>query len=260
MADVTTATPGAFCWPELSTIDQKGAVAFYRGLFGWDLNEQPMGPGETYSMFTVRGRLAAAAYSMRPEERSMHVPPHWNNYVSVTSADDSAKKAESLGAKILMPAFDVMDSGRMAFIQDPTGAVFAVWQPKKHIGVQVAGEPGALVWTELLTRDAAAAERFYAALFGWTLKHSTNPNMQYTEIHNQGTPQGGIMAITPQMGPMPSAWWPYFGVDDTDKAAAKVKELGGKVVMGPQDIEKVGRFAVVGDPQGAMFNIFKGNM
>jgi predicted enzyme related to lactoylglutathione lyase len=81
--------------------------------------------------------------------------------------------------------------------------------------------------------------------------------MEYYEISNNGTPQGGIMAITPQMGNMPAAWTPYFMVADVDASATKAKELGGRTFMGPQDIPTVGRFVVIGDPQGAVFDLFK---
>ena len=257
MPTVTTHAPGTFCWPELATTDQKSAVAFYRSLFGWDVDEQPMGPTETYAMFTLRGKNIGAAYSMRAEERQRGVPPHWGSYVSVADADAAATRAQELGAKVLAPAFDVMDAGRMAILQDPTGGVFMVWQAKKHAGAEVLGDPGSLCWTELATRDGNAAEKFYTSLFGWSAKHGTD-GMEYIELANNGTQQGGILPITPQMGNMPTAWTPYFAVNDVDATAAKVKELGGRVYMGPQDLPKVGRFAVVADPQGAMFDIFKG--
>ena len=83
MAEVTSHPPGTFSWPELATTDQKAAVSFYRALFGWDVNDQPMGPDETYSMFQLRGKEIGAAYTMRPEERQSGAPPHWNSYVTV---------------------------------------------------------------------------------------------------------------------------------------------------------------------------------
>lgn len=129
MAEFTTHTPGTFTWPELATTDQKSGVAFYRSLFGWDANEMPLGPGETYSMFQLKGKEVGAACTMQTQERQMGVPPHWNSYVTVKNVDESAKKAESLGAKLFMPPFDVMDAGRMAVLQDPTGAVFQSGSP-----------------------------------------------------------------------------------------------------------------------------------
>jgi len=258
VADVTSHAPGTFSWPELATTDQKAGITFYRDLFGWKVNEQPMGPGETYTMFEMRGKPVAAAYTMRPEEKQTGAPPHWNNYVTVANADEAAKKAQSLGAKVFAPPFDVMDVGRMAVLQDPTGAVFQVWQPKKHIGAMIVNEPGALCWTELTTSDLKAAEKFYIGLFGWTPKHGApSAGMEYTEMSNNGQQGVGMMPKPPGMpAHIPSYWMPYFMVTDVDGSAVKAKQLGGKTMVGPQDIEKLGRFAIVRDPQGAVFAIF----
>ena len=258
MADFTSHVPGTFSWVELATTDQKAGVAFYRALFGWDLNEIPMGPGEVYSMFLLRGSEVAAAAGMQPQEREHGVPPHWNLYVTVASADDAARRAEGLGAKVFAPPFDVMDAGRMAVLQDPTGAVFQIWEAKNSIGAKILNEPGALCWSELTTRDTGAAESFYTSLFGWTAKHSApGAGMDYTEFANQGQPGVGMMSMPAQMpAGMPSFWMPYFQVADCDKSTARVKELGGRIMKPPDDIPKTGRFAIVQDPQGAMFALF----
>ena len=183
MADVSSHAPGSFSWAELATTDQASGVAFYRALFDWAVDESPVGPGETYAMFQLRGRPVAAAYSMRPEERQAGAPPHWNLYVTVSSADDSAKRAEALGGTIIAPPFDVMDVGRMAVLRDPSGAFFQIWEPRKHVGAMVVNEPGALCWTELASRDAKGAKAFYTSLFGWKAKDSSaDAPMEYTEF------------------------------------------------------------------------------
>ena len=261
MAEVTSHPPGSFSWPELAATDQNAAVSFYRALFGWDLNEMPLGPGDTYSMFQMRGKETGAAYTMRPDERQSGAPPHWNSYVTVANVDESVKKAQELGAKVFAPPFDVMDAGRMAVLQDPTGAVFQVWQPNKSIGAKILNEPGALCWTELTTSDPAAAEKFYVALLGWTPKHSVAAvaPMAYTEFSVQGgdRPMAGMMAKPPHMPPeMPSFWLPYFMVTDVDASVATATSLGGKAHVGPQDIPGTGRFAIIADPQGAAFAVF----
>lgn len=258
MADFDSLPPGTFCWPELSTTDQRGAVSFYRRIFGWDVNEMPMGPTETYSMFEMRGRALGAAFSMRPEEREHGVPPHWNSYVSVTSVDEAVKRAAQLGGKVIMPPMDVMEAGRMAFIADPTGAVFAVWQPKQHIGARVLQEPGALCWTELQTRDATAAKKFYTALFGWSEKTSAYGPSTYTEFSVPGQmPGAGMMEMDANMAGVPPNWMPYFQVNDADGTRTSVEAAGGKAIVPPTDIPNVGRFAVLQDPQGAAFAIIK---
>jgi predicted enzyme related to lactoylglutathione lyase len=256
--DYESLPPGTFSWPELSTTDQKSGVAFYRSLFGWDVNEQPMGPDETYSMFQMRGREVGAAYTMRPEERQHGVPPHWNNYVTVKNVDDSTKRAQELGGKVLMAPFDVMEAGRMAILQDPTGAVFQVWQPKNHIGTRIQREPGSLCWTELVTNDTQTAGKFYTQLFGWAAKAGGTGMDEYTEFSVEGTPDAGMMKIRPEWGPgIPAHWTPYFQVADCDATVSKAKSLGAQVGLAPTDLANVGRFAMLADPQGAKFAVFQ---
>jgi predicted enzyme related to lactoylglutathione lyase len=253
MPEFSSHAPGTFCWPELATTDQKGGVAFYGALFGWDVIEQPIGPADVYSMFTQRGLEVAAASTMQADERQLGVPPHWNAYVAVADADESARRAQELGGKVLAPAFDVMDAGRMAVLQDPQGAVISVWQAKRHIGAKVLREPGALGWTELLTTDPAAAETFYTQLFGWKAKVSP----EYTEFSVGSTPDAGMMKLDPNWGNVPPHWMPYFQVTDCDATAANATADGGRVHVPPNDIPNVGRFAMLADPQGATFSVIK---
>lgn len=260
MPEFTQHLPGTFSWPELATTDQNSAVAFYRALFGWDVDDMPIGPGDRYSLFKLRGLEVAAGYTMRPDELKMGLPSHWNAYVTVANVDEATRRAQELGAKVLAPPFDVMDAGRMAVLQDPTGAVFEIWQAGRSIGAKLLGEPGALCWTELTTSDTNAAEKFYTAMFGWTPKHSAPGSpMPYTEFTVKGAsqPSVGMMAKQPHMPPeMPSFWMPYFLVTDVDASAAKARSLGGQIHFGPHDIPGTGRFAVIADPQGAAFSVF----
>lgn len=259
MADYSSHTPGTFCWAELATTDQKAAVAFYGALFGWGVNDMPIGPTETYSMFQMRGKDVGAAYTMRPEERQHGAPPHWNTYVAVANADDTVNRAKALGATVLAPAFDVMDAGRMAVLQDPTGAVFQIWQPGKHVGARIMREPGAMTWTELATRDTEGAKKFYTSLFGWKEKTSSGAGMTYTEFSLDETPFAGMMEMNAQMVGMgvPPHWLTYFQVADVDASANTAKGLEATLVVPPMDIPNTGRFSVIRDPHGAVFAIYK---
>jgi len=253
MAEVTRHEPGSFCWPELATSDTVGAKRFYSGVFGWAANDVPAGPEMTYTMLQLEGRDAGALYEMEKAQREQGIPPHWNTYVSVESAEEAVKKAKMLGGTVIAEPFDVMDAGRMAILQDPAGAVFCVWQAKGNIGARVINEPGALCWSELDTNDTGAAGRFYTQLFGWTAKESP----EYTEFHRGGTPIGGMMRIPKEWGEVPPNWLPYFAVTDCDATAATAGELGGSAMVPPTDIPDVGRFAVLRDPQGAVFAVVK---
>jgi predicted enzyme related to lactoylglutathione lyase len=239
--------PGMFCWIELGTNDAAAAKSFYASVFGWTINDMPIPDGSVYTMLQVDGHDLGALYEKKDAR------PAWSSYVNVASVDESTQRAQENGAKIITPAFDVMDVGRMSIINDPAGASLCLWQPGKHIGATIRGDFNTLCWNELTTPDIETAREFYKTLFGWNLKVSP----EYTEINVGSTGVGGIMQITLEMQGMPTAWTPYFCVADADAAVEKIKSAGGNVFMGPHEIPNVGRFAVCADPQGAMFNIIK---
>ena len=177
-----TPKPGSFCWIELTTTDQKAAKDFYTSLFGWQVEDSPMGPTEYYSIFKLQGQDTAAACTLRPEQKGM--PPYWGIYMAVENADASAKKAAELGGKICAPPFDVMDHGRMSVIQDPTGTTFCIWQPMKNKGIGIAGEDGTLCWADLSTTDPGTASKFYEGLFGWKISAGEHDTSGYQHIEN----------------------------------------------------------------------------
>jgi uncharacterized protein len=263
MPEITKHTPGSFCWIELATTDPAAAKRFYGDLFDWAAEDMPMEDGSSYTMLRLRGKNVGALYRLDKEREGAGIPPHWFTYVAVKSADESTKKAASLGATVVAEPFDVMDVGRMSVLRDPTGAHFAVWEPRKHQGTGLVGEPGAHCWTELMTPDTKKAGNFYSSLFGWKRDEmkTTEPRVQiYTVFKNGDTPAGGMMALTPDMGPIPANWLVYFATRDVNAVADRVKKLGGKIMVPPTDIPDVGRFSVVQDPQGAVFAFLQPKM
>jgi predicted enzyme related to lactoylglutathione lyase len=250
MTETTSHAPGDFCWVELSTSDETAAKQFYTTLFGWTNVDTPI-PGGVYVVLQKNGRDAAALM------QNPKIPPAWVLYVAVTSADESSAKAASLGGTVLAPPFDVMDLGRMAVIQDPSGAVFSLWEPKKNPGIGVKNESGAFCWGELTTPDPAKCEPFYTQLFGWRAKASSDSSMPYTEWHLGDRAIAGMMETPKEMPGIPPHWMPYFAVDDCDATVAQAKSLGVTEVFGPMDIPHVGRFAIINDPQGARFAVIK---
>lgn len=251
---MTTGYPhGTFSWVDLQTTDLAGAKAFYGGLFGWTLNDAPLPDGNVYTMVSQDGKDITGMGQL-PE--GMAIPPHWNSYVTVADLDATTAKVAELGGTVIEQPFDVLDAGRMSLIQDPTGGMVALWQTVNHPGSGIFNVPGALSWNELLTNDIDAAKAFYTALLGWTTETDENG---YTMWANNGRPNGGMMAISPEMGPMPPHWMVYFAVEDVDATAEKTKELGGTVHNGPFDIGAAGRIAIIGDPQGAVFTAIQLN-
>lgn len=248
-------TPGTFCWSELATSDQAAAKAFYAALFGWESDDRPVGEDSYYSMQLVGGKPVAAIAGQPQQQRDAGVPPLWNSYVSVDSADAVAERAKELGATVHAPAFDVFTSGRMAVIQDPQGAYFMLWQPGDHVGGALVNAPGALVWNELNSPDLDGSSAFYSALFGWDIEQFAGME-DYLSIKVGAANNGGMRALVP---PSPPNWLVYFGAEDIDAALVKVQELGGTKLAGPIDIQ-IAKIAVVADPQGAVFALYAGEL
>ena len=257
MVEVVRHEPGAFSWAELATTDPEAAKRFYTSLFGWTYVDNPMGPDMIYTRLQLNGRDAAAMYAQMKDQREQGIPPNWMVYVTVSNADHTAKRVPSLGGSVVQEPFDVASYGRMAVCRDREGAVFSIWQPGTHIGVQVANEPGALSWCELAARDTDYAAGFYGELFGWLPK--TREDFPYVELYLGDRAIGGVFPLDPSMQGVPPHWGVYFRVADCDASAERAKSLGGKVHVGPQDIPNVGRFAMLQDPQGATFSVIQLN-
>lgn len=248
--------PGTFSWADLSTPDPDAAKAFYGALFGWHAEDRPIPGGGTYSMQRLDGRHVAAIAAQPQQQRDAGAPPAWQSYVTVESADDAARRADELGGTVHAPAFDVMDAGRMAVLQDPQGAFFLVWEPKEHIGAGLVNVPGALCWNELAAADLDAAPEFYRGLFGWEVEAFEGGPMRYLTIKNEGRGNGGMRDAQPGA---PPHWLVYFAADDVEAAMSKVRELGGSAISGPHDMG-IGKLGVVQDPQGAVFALYAGQL
>ncbi len=255
MGERTKYANGVFSWADLTTTDQEAAKQFYIGLFGWEADDRPVGDGAVYSMMKLDGKEVAAISFQPQQQRDAGVPPTWNSYITVDSADAALARAGDLGATVHAEAFDVMDVGRMGVVQDPQGAFFLVWEPKTHIGASLVNVPGALTWNELASPDLDASAGFYGELFGWNGEPLEGSPMPYRVIKTaDGRSNGGIRA---PMGPEPPYWLVYFGTDDIEAAIAKVSELGGSQLAGPIPVGP-GQIAIVQDPQGATFALYAG--
>lgn len=246
---------GSFCWVELGTTDQDAAKAFYTALFGWQVVDMPMGPAGNYSMFYLGGGDVGAAYTLFPEMRQAGIPPNWTLYVAVDNVDETARRVKELGGKVCKEPFDVFDVGRMAVIQDPTGASFCLWQPRNP-GKHTVNEKGTLCWGDLNTSDPSRAQSFYSDLLGWKFEKSDKGH-DYMHIKNGDQYIGGMPM---ENHGLPPHWLPYFEVADSDASTEKCKSMGGGLNFGPMTLEGVGKFSVLGDPQGAVFAVFQGEM
>lgn len=243
---------------ELATTDPDAAGVFYGSLFGWNRSDQDMGEHGTYTQFMLREKIVGAMHKLTPEQTDQNVPPHWGLYLNVANVDAATKKVAELGGKVLMGPMDIADAGRMSVLCDPQGATFCLWQANVHGGIQLMDEADTFCWGELLTSDTSAAKEFYCKLMDWGTETSETEGMRnYTIFMNGPVPSGGMLAITPEMGPVPPNWVSYFKVDNCAKSEIKARELGATILVPTTEIPSMGNFTVIMDPQNAVFGIYE---
>lgn len=248
---------GIFSWVDLTTTDVAGAKAFYGSLFGWNTIDLLTDVGGFYTMAQIEGHNVAGMGPLSDAMQQQGVPSHWTSYVNHSDVDTIAQKAGAAGGHIVLSPMDVMDSGRMTIIIDPTGAAFGVWQPKNHMGAQMVNSPNTLVWNELQTRDPDTAIAFYRSVFGWTSQIDKDG---YMLLAQAGRGQAGIEKIGADWPEnVPANWQVYFMVSDLETIAAKAKMLGGTLMSPPTPAGEMGTFIVMADPQGAVFSVMSFN-
>jgi predicted enzyme related to lactoylglutathione lyase len=254
MPEVTSYSTGQPTWADVTSPDVDAAARFYSELFGWDAERDPRPEAGGYTMFRRNGKNVAAASPPAQEG----IPPHWTVYLAADDVDAIAAAIREAGGTVMMDPFDVFDAGRMTIASDPTGAVFGVWQAGAHRGAELRREPGTLNWAEVQTKDQTAAQSFYERVFGYGIETmDMGSGGTYVILKVDDQPAAGLIEMGAEWGDVPSNWSVVFEVEDADATVAKVQELGGKLIHGPQDIPEVGRFAVVADPWGAVFQVIK---
>jgi predicted enzyme related to lactoylglutathione lyase len=248
--ELTSHPAGTFCFPELNTRDMDGAKRFYGQLLGWTWFDVPSAAG-AYSLLRLEGRDVAGLH------RSDRGEPSWMCYVAVDDADRVAARAAELGGKLLAPPFDVPGVGRMALLEDPAQARFALWEARGMIGSRLEDQAGAPCWYELITHDLPRATRFYTDLFGWTAIEKTIGAGPYTVARIGERSVAGLMSIRKEWGEVRPRWQVHFAVSDCVRAVRQAVALGGRAIAGPTDVADVGTFVVFADPSEAVFAVFE---
>jgi predicted enzyme related to lactoylglutathione lyase len=245
--DVDSLQPlGTPVWIELPVPDPPRAREFYGATLDWLFDVVEEG---RYAYCLVRGRRAGGIYRS-PDDRT---PVQWRVDLATPDCDATAARVREAGGTVLDGPRDVFDFGRTASVRDPVGAVFGLWEGRRHPGAQVVNEPGALVRNDLVTATPEPARRFYAAVFDFTLDRNEDlPGVDFTFLRRpDGHEVGGIMGLP---SAAVSAWNTTFEVAGTDEVVRRAVEAGGRCIDGPQDFV-YGRIATLVDPFGAEFSV-----
>ncbi|MFI2612612.1 VOC family protein [Kitasatospora sp. NPDC018619] len=249
MAALPEGTP---CWADAMFTDLEGAKAFYGDVLGWTFGESSSEFGN-YTQAYSDGRAVAAVVPPMPGAEGQSA---WCLYLASPDAAATAARIRANGGEVVMGPLQVGDFGTMVIAKDPAGVTFGVWQAGRHEGFEKQGEPGAYSWAELVTREPATADAFFPAVFPYGVKKMAGGDFDYRLFQVGDRPVLGRMGAEGDFLPpgAPSYISVYFAVDDVDAAIGRLTARGGTVYVGPVD-SPFGRFAAVGDPQGAAFGL-----
>jgi predicted enzyme related to lactoylglutathione lyase len=254
MPAVTQHHDGQPTWVDLVTTDPQTARDFYQRLFGWQFEVF----GADFGNYSIARRDGADLAGIGPVPSGAPPISMWNLYLTTADVDASFAEALSAGAVPVMPEpMDVPDTGRMAMVADPAGAVVGLWQGSTMAGFGRAGEPGAFAWAEQWSHDVAASEAFYTSVFGYDVNDMSDSGFVYKTLRIEGTDVLGFGLMDPSWGQVPPHWSVYFGCPDTDDTVERAVALGGTVEGEPMDTP-YGRIATVVDPLGARFRVLAG--
>ncbi|WP_342318819.1 VOC family protein [Corynebacterium mayonis] len=225
-------------WVDLATRDAQKSTYFYSKLLGWEISE------DVYRVARMSG-LPVAGFIPQLDDATM--TDAWVIYFFTRDLEGELGRVERLGGTVLASA-DV-SLGTMSLCADPAGAVFGLMQPAGEDRFVAAGEPSTPVWHEYVGFDRAKeCIDFYAELFDWEVRREDG----YYLALREGAPFLGLRdeSGAKELEGMAGFWELYVGVEDVDHAARQAVELGGEVLIEPQELP-FGRLCVVGDSTGA---------
>ena len=217
---------GTFVWHELLTTDLDAAKEFYTQLIGWGTKQWE--GSDPYTMWMNQDTPVAGVVTLPEEELKEGVSPHWLAFLGAPDIDSVKVQVEGLGGRILVEPTDVPDAGRFSIMADPQGASFAVFAPTWEVPSHGELGAGDFSWHELATIDHVAAFDFYSAIFKWSRTESMDMGEMgvYQMYGKEDTTYGGIYNKSAQQ-PGPPNWLLYVQVEDVDRSAEKVVQLGG---------------------------------
>jgi predicted enzyme related to lactoylglutathione lyase len=262
--DTRTSPGGEFIWYELITPDPVGAKAFYDAVVGWTIEPEPSGEMDYRMIGRTDGRMAGGVMRLTDEMASHGARPIWLGYIDTGDVDAAVASIEQAGGKVLLPAFDIPDIGRIAMVTDPQGAPFYVMKPIPPAGRENEKSdvfsPDAeqrVGWNELSTSDPIAARQFYGDQFGWDSEEFMDMGEmgEYRFLDHHGMRIGALCGA--MAGQQPK-WRYYFRVPSVSAAKDAAERKGGAIAMGPHEVP-TGDWIVIGtDPQGAEFALVGG--
>lgn len=242
---------GKFIWFDLITHDVASAKKFYADIFAWEYDGNESG----YTKIMHRGNyIGGMIYAERLKQEVNE--SQWMSYLSVPDVDRAAAFTQENGGKVIREPWDLDDRGRAAVIADPQGAIIVLLRAQTGDPEDVKPRFGEWLWNELITSNADSAASFYSAMMGFNVEQEqineqrTYYFMKYGEKYRAG------MITSPWENVKPN-WLPYIKVQDPKQVVKRVPQLGGEVILAPDDNIRKGSVAIIADPTGGVLAVQK---
>jgi uncharacterized protein len=248
--------PGKVIWADLVTPDLAGAKRFYAGVFGWTFNDVHTGDTD-YSIALHDGAPVAGVIqrNIRSGERRQ---PAWLSFFSVPDVHQAEVTIQAHGGKVLSRERTYAQRGTQAVFTDPEGAVFAVLQSSNGDPPDVLAEPGEWIWSSLVARNPDADAAFYQDVFGYEVfEMSRDDGFDHVLLASDDYARASINARPSDASGLPPHWINFVRVVSTTETVARIKALGGRVLVQPHPDRHGGLVAVVADPAGASFGLLE---
>ena len=247
---------GSFIWYELMSKDPDESKKFYDDVVGWNIGPKPPGDMD-YRMISASDGHIGGVLRLTDEMSAHGARPTWLGYFGVDDVDDTVARIVASGGKVLMPAWNIPDVGRIAMLTDPQGSPFYVMRGATDGTSTAFGRTtmGHVSWNELMTPDQSAALAFYGSIFGIVKSGAMHMGAlgDYTFLQHGNAGIGAMMTNPP--GGRPPGWGFYFRVPDIESAKARVLKGGGTVTQGPMEVPGGEMVLSAVDPAGAAFGL-----
>jgi predicted enzyme related to lactoylglutathione lyase len=245
---------GKVVWHDLLNNTPEASRRFYGELFGWEF-EQPrvfvgVGGGDSYMLIRHNGNLIGGMVDTNALGKKENIS-QWITTISVPDIDASVERVAGAGGKVINAPESIGDRGRMAVIEDATGAVFAMIQTREGDPADAEPVHNGWLWDELWTGDVEKATGFYQAVLGFqhTDHEIENAEREYRVLRFGDKPRAGVLK-NPFEDERP-VWVNYIRVEDPSAVTARVESLGGRVLVEAQARPIGGEVAFIAGPSGA---------
>lgn len=248
--------PGKMVWADLVTPDLAAAEKFYGTLFGWTFRSIHAGNSD-YAVAMLDGRPLAGLLQKAVPSGSRHQSA-WLTFLAASDVDGIKRSALAHGAKVVAADRSYPMRGEQCVLSDPEGAVFALLASSSGDPPDYLPAVGEWIWSSLHAKDAGAEAAFYQQLFNYDVFEAPSDDGQvhlilssdnYARVSANDLAQGSARRHP--------HWLNFVRVASAAEAAAKVRSLGGRVLVEPRADRHGGMLAVVADPAGAPFGLME---